>query len=80
MMEIPRPPYFNGCLCIYIPSFEALATLDWLVKAPGPARWGYGYDLALDLQKSPLPSVHSFSLINLNIQNTRDARGVCPRH
>jgi len=47
MMESPRPPISMGAyVYIYISSFEALATLDWLVRAPGPARWGYGYDLA----------------------------------
>ena len=46
-----------------------------------PATYGLkGSDLVLDLHKSLLPSKDSFSLINLNIQNARDARGVCPRH
>ena len=39
-------PYFNESLCISSPSLVALAALDWLVKAPGPAGWDYGYDLA----------------------------------
>ena len=43
----------------------ALAALDWLVRAPGPAGWDYGYDLAQNLENDLLGSRLWFWSINL---------------